>query len=97
MFWKESKITIYLNLVNNKLKLLTSYLEKEQRNKIIVLIGLIFFGLIFETFGLGILLPLLILILDYDKFLIYIENWLPNAELMYFSKSNIILYFNLYL
>lgn len=79
-------------MVNNKLKLLTSYLEKEQRNKIIVLIGLIFFGLIFETFGLGILLPLLILILDYDKFLIYIENWLPNAELKYISQSNIILY-----
>ncbi len=79
-------------MVNDKLKLLISYLEKEQKNKIIVLIGLIFFGLIFETFGLGILLPLLILILDYDKFLIYVENWLPNAELKYISQSNIILY-----
>ena len=46
------------------LKKINYLLNKEQRNKLIFLSLLLFFGMVLEVFGLGVIVPLLSTLLD---------------------------------
>jgi ATP-binding cassette, subfamily B, bacterial PglK len=76
----------------NELNILFEFLSRNQKKKLIILFFLLLIGMLLEIIGLGILLPIISVILDFEKFEYYIESYEVLAFLMKFNYNQIVTY-----
>lgn len=91
-----------MDLKNNIVKI-KSLLNKKQKYSLVVLIILLFFGMVLEVFGLGILLPIISILIDKniqnDKFHIneiksYFD-YLPENEFLFFALLFLVIVYSI--
>ncbi len=78
----------------NQILNLFSCLEKNQKNKFIIFVVILFFASILEAMGIGIIIPLISTILDSENTFV---NYLPNnikEYLLSFDKISLIIFFS---
>lgn len=75
----------------NNFKVLFEFLSKNQKKKLIVLFLFLIIGMFFEILGLGILLPVITVILDFEKFKYYVESYEVLIFLMKYDYNQVVI------
>lgn len=74
------------------LKIFFNSLSKNEKKRIFKLISLVIIGLIIETFGLGLLIPLFTLILNFENYISSIDNLFPYFEIKTYNYNKVVFF-----